>query len=83
MGLEFWVPVVVGVVGVVVGVVGGVIIPIGIQVLNRVNNRMEKFDDRLRGVELQVARLDERTRQGAPAEPGVRDIIINFPGREE
>ena len=83
MGLvEFWVPVVVGVVGVVVGVVGGVIIPIGIQVLNRVNNRMEKFDDRLRGVELKVARLDERTRQFAVPVPATNAFMVPVPSTD-
>ena len=74
MGLvEFW-----AIVGVGVAIIS-VVIAAGAYVVIRV----EKFGDRLRGVELQVARLDERTRQGASAEPGVRDIIINFPGREE
>ena len=74
MGLvEFWA---------IVGV-GATIVSVIIAVGAYVVIRMEKFDDRLRGVELKVARLDERTRQGASAESGVRDIIINFPGREE
>ncbi len=45
--------------------------------------RVEKFDDRLRKVELQVARLDERTRQGVVTVQASGNININLPGEEE
>lgn len=74
MGLvEFW-----AIVGVGATIVS-VIIAVGAYVVIRV----EKFDDRLRGVELQVARLDERTRQGVVTVRDSRNINVSLPGGEE
>lgn len=73
MGLELWVPVGVG------AAIISVIIAVGAYVVIRV----EKFDDRLRGVELKVARLDERTRQGQVTVRASGNINISLPGGEE
>ena len=74
MGLvEFW-----AIVGVEATIVS-VIIAVGAYVVIRV----EKFDDRLRVVELKVARLDERTRQGQVTVRASGNINISLPGGEE